>query len=106
LRAGKRKGKKLRNHVLQFVFLRFTGFRFPFAHFISDQIQGYDLHVLFWDAVDKLQMSYTSMNGAANNRAFMTINVVDKTRRIVSNPCNFEEKVAFLMDYSHVMKKV
>ena len=35
----------------------------------------------------------------------MNINLIDKQSRMVKNPCNFEEKVAFLMDYSHVMKK-
>jgi hypothetical protein len=44
LRVGK-KEKQLGNHVCQFVFLGLTGFRFPFAHFVSDQIQAYDLHV-------------------------------------------------------------
>lgn len=46
------------------------------------------------------------MDGAANNRSFMNINVADKNSRMVKNPCNFEEKVAFLMDYSHVVKKI
>lgn len=55
LRAGMSE-KKLGKHVLQFVFLGLTGFRFPFAHFKRDQIQGYDLHMLFWEAVDRLQM--------------------------------------------------
>lgn len=90
LRAGMSE-KKLGKHVLQFVFLGLTGFRFPFAPFISDQIQGYDLHMLFWEAVDRLQMfgficSFISMDGAANNRSFMNINVADKNSRMVKNP--------------------
>lgn len=90
LRAGMSE-KKLGNHILQFVFLGLTGFRFPFAPFISDQIQGYDLHMFFWEAVDRLQMfgficSFTSMDGAANNRSFMNINVADKNSRMVKNP--------------------
>lgn len=44
------------------------------------------------------------MDGTANNRSFMNINVADKNSKMVKNPCNFEEKVAFLMDYSHVVK--
>jgi hypothetical protein len=39
-----RKGKKeisLGNHVLQFIFLGNSGFRFPFAHFISTNVQAY-----------------------------------------------------------------
>lgn len=47
---------------------------------------------------------FTSMDEAANNRSFMTIFVADKKSRMVKNPCNFEEKVAFLLNYSHVVK--
>lgn len=42
----------------------------------------------------------------ANNHSFMNINVADKNSRMVKNPCNFEENVAFLMNYSHVVKKI
>lgn len=71
------------NHVLQFVFIGLTCFLLPFAHFMSDQIQRYDLHVSFKDAVDRLQMSgfscsFTLMDGAAINRSFMNINVANK----------------------------
>ncbi|KAK3107457.1 hypothetical protein FSP39_015012 [Pinctada imbricata] len=110
LRQGQ-KIRKLGNHILQLVFLGFTGFRFPIAHFVSDQIQAYDMYSLFWEATDKLQMFgftcvYTSMDGAQCNRTFLNMHVSTMQTTIVQNPCNYEECVVFMMDYSHVIKKL
>lgn len=111
LRVGK-KEKQLGNHVCQFVFLGLTGFRFPFAHFVSDQIQAYDLHTLFWEAIDQLQVYdfrcvFTCMDGAQSNRSFLHMNLgPERQTMTVKSPCNFEETVISMMDYSHVMKKV
>ena len=68
IRTGKNE-RSIGTYALQFVFLGLTGFRFPFAHFISNGIQGTELYQLFWEAVDKLQMFgfrivYTSVDGA------------------------------------------
>ena len=110
LREGQ-KVQKLGNHALQLVFIGMTGFRFPFAHFITDQVQGYDLHTIFWEAVDALQMygftcTFTCMDGASSNRVFVNINLVDHSNMIVQNPCNLQCNVVFMMDYSHVAKKI
>ena len=32
-------------------------YRLSYAHFISDQIQGFDINMLFWKGVDRLQMN-------------------------------------------------
>lgn len=111
LRMGKQENH-LGHHVCQFVFLGLTGFRFPFAHFVSDQIQAEDLHGLFWEAVDHLQMFnfvcvFTCMDGAQSTRSFLHINTDTTTYSMkVKSPRNIEESVIFMMDYSHVMKKV
>jgi hypothetical protein len=50
-------GKKQRilaTHALQFLFLGFTGFRFPCAHFPSTTASGYELYLLLWEAVNML----------------------------------------------------
>lgn len=102
----------LGTHVLQFVFLGVGGFRFPFAHFISTQVQAPEINSLFWEAVDNLQMFgfttvFTCMDGAQCNRSFLHINLGKESDTMCAkNPCNFEEPVIFMMDYSHVMKKV
>ena len=43
LRKGKTE-KVLGSHALQFMFVGSTSFRFPFAHFITTNIQAYDIH--------------------------------------------------------------
>jgi hypothetical protein len=49
-------GKKQRilaTHALQFLFLGFTGFRFPCAHFPSTTASGYELYLLLWVHYEK-----------------------------------------------------
>lgn len=114
LRTGKNE-KQLGNHVLQFVFVGLSGFRFPFAHFLSNQVQATELHTLFWESIDNLQMYgfdvvFTCMDGASSNRSFLHINIgledtFDKSMS-VPNPCDMDETVIFMMDYSHCMKKI
>ncbi|KAH3754220.1 hypothetical protein DPMN_188884 [Dreissena polymorpha] len=55
LRTGKNE-KVVGTYALQFVFLGLTGFRFPFAHFITNGVQATELYGLFWEAVDKFQL--------------------------------------------------
>jgi hypothetical protein len=79
LRAGIQK-QTLGTHVLQIVFLGLTGFRFPVAHFVTNQVQGPELFSLFWEAVNKIEKKnfkvlYTCMDGAQCNRTFMHINL-------------------------------
>lgn len=108
-----RKGKKdrvLGTHVLQMLFLGVTGFRFPFAHFVTDAIQAAELYFLFWEAVDKLTLYgfntlYTCMDGAQCNRSFLKINIGDSNPTFTTlSPCNLNS-IVFMMDVSHVLKK-
>lgn len=45
---------KLATHVLQFIFLSDTGFRFPIAQFPSGACTPTDLFILFWEGVLKM----------------------------------------------------
>ena len=51
LREGVKK-QKVGNMCCSLYFLGLTGFRFPFALFVTDQVQGYDLHALFVGRVE------------------------------------------------------
>lgn len=69
-------GPQLANHVLQFVFLGFTGFRFLVAHFPTAQANAAQIYTTFWDVVNKLgewgfHVHYACFDGASNNRTFM-----------------------------------
>ena len=111
LRNGKRE-KELGTHVLQFVFLGITGFRFPFAHFVTTNVQAYDIYSLFWKAVDYLYLFgftaiYACTDGAQSNRSFIHINLgKDSSTTVCSSPCNPNKSVIFMMDISHVIKKI
>ncbi|XP_053408959.1 uncharacterized protein LOC123565639 [Mercenaria mercenaria] len=109
LRKGKNE-KILGTHALQFVFLGVNGFRFPFAHFISDGVQVPELYPLFWEAVDRLSLFgfkavYTCTDGAQSNRTFMHINTSADKYFTCDCPCNFG-KMVFIMDCKYVIKKI
>lgn len=106
--------KNMGTHVLQLLFLGITGFRFPFAHFITDNIQASELYGLFWKAVKFLwtygfKVLYTCMDGAVCNRSFMHIcvgpNSYTNYKFISPSPCT-SQPVIFMMDVSHVLKKI
>lgn len=89
--------------------------RFPFAHFITDQVQASEIYSIFWKAVKLLwsygfkTLLYTCMDGAVCNRSFMHICVGDNSKLnnkfVTQSPCTPND-VIFMMDVSHVLKKV
>lgn len=114
IRAGK-KSKKMGSHILQFMFQGISGFRFPFAHFVSDQVNAGDLYIHVWDSVNKLsqfgfETLYISMDGAVSNRSFMKLHFPEGTiiekRFKAPMPCNFTKEMIFFMDPSHTFKKI
>ena len=110
---------KLATHVLQLLFMGYTGFRFPIAHFPTTQTSSHELYLIFWKAVKKLRLygftvTYISLDGAQTNRNFMKILLPKgqtscesmKTMQI-TNICNPSmPKISIIMDYSHLMKKI
>ncbi|KAJ8321537.1 hypothetical protein KUTeg_000913 [Tegillarca granosa] len=107
---------KLATHALQFVFLGFTGFRFPFAHFSSQTASGHELYLLIWNAVNMLlnfgfKIQYISTDGAQTNRDlfklllpdFSTINPITCA---FPNIYSLNSKICFIMDISHTIKKI
>jgi hypothetical protein len=117
MKTNKRE-RTLATHALQLVFLGFTGFRFPFAHFPSHTASGTELYLLVWKSVNMLSsfgftIQYISTDGAQSNRDlfkimlpnFDTLNPVTcSIRNIFSQDENY--KLFFIMDISHVLKKI
>ena len=113
-------GKKevtLATHVLQFVFLGFTGFRFPLFHFPTKQATASELNLLFWKIVNFLQIfgftvKYISLDGAQTNRDLVKILLGDfksisvKTMKVQNIFSLTEQSIYVIMDYSHIMKKI
>lgn len=107
----------LATHVLQFVFLGFSGFRFPVSHFPTIQATASDLYILTWELINMLQVfgftvRYISTDGAQTNRDFAKILLGDfrsettKTMRIRNIYSPKSPNIIFIMDYSHVIKKI
>ena len=79
---GERKAE-LASHVLQFVFLGNTGFRFPFAHWPTKEVDPSTLYIIFWKAVFWLlkagfKVRYCCCDGGEANRSFIKLHFKDK----------------------------
>ena len=106
----------LADHVLQLVFLGFSGFRFPIAYYPTYlAASATDLNIIFWESVEVIEsygfeVYYTNMDGAITNRQFVDINFPQKNAKELNygaqSPVNPQNSVFFVMDYSHVIKKV
>lgn len=104
----------LATHSLQLLFLGNTGYRFPFAHFATTGASGSELYLLLWEAVKHLEMfgfkvTFVSTDGAQANRDLMNIllpnNKDDKSFTFL-NIMQPSQQISFVMDFSHVMKKI
>ena len=104
----------LATHVLQFMFLSFDGFRFPFAWFATHTVNAPDLHILFWQAINKLvqwgfQIDFVSMDGANANRVFVNMQFSKNPAYdmyTIPNMFRPSQSISFIMDYSHVLKRI
>lgn len=70
-------------HVLQFVFLGNNGFRFPFAHFPTTEVDPSTLYTQFWKAVGWLrrfgfQSNFCCCDGGEANRSFIKMHFKGK----------------------------
>lgn len=108
-------GPELANYVMQFSFLSFDGFRFPFCHYPTNQATCTEINNLVWEAIDMLEsygfsVMYINTDGALQNRQFIKMNFhnVDPCEAmfLCPNPVMPDQKVAFIMDYSHSVKKI
>lgn len=110
---------KLATHVLQFLFIGQTGFRFPVAHFPTAQAYSRDLYLTFWRLVQQMglfgfNVTYISIDGAQSNRTFMKMFLPENQATSDSMETMLFEnifdsslpKISIIMDYSHVMKKI
>lgn len=109
--------RKLAHHVLQLVFLGNSGFRFPFAHFPVTTTSAPELFLIFWKAIKMLNIygftvRYVSLDGAQSNRDFMKMLLLEqktdtlKTMLLANLYDPLKPKIAIIMDFSHVIKKI
>ena len=70
-------------HVLQFVYLGNTGFRFPIAHYPTREVDPSTLYIKFWEIVGWLEMAgfsviYCCCDGGQANRSFIQMHFKGK----------------------------
>jgi hypothetical protein len=108
--------KQLADHVLQMQFIGSSGFRF-FCGYLPTRsaASATDIHINFWNAVDIIEsygfsIDYVGMDGGESNRQFLNLNFPNATARklkfVAKSPVNRSKNVIFIMDYSHVAKKL
>ena len=106
--------RKLASHVLQIIFIGYTGFRFPVAHFPTDCVTASELQIIMWNTISELQnwgftVDYILQDGGEQNRDFIAMHFsaspLDE-RYLCTNISNPSRKIALVQDYSHILKKI
>lgn len=110
-----REAKKLATHVLQLTFAGFSGFRWPVAYFGTRTASAYQLHSIFWQAIDILgqygfSIDYCNLDGATTNRAFMKMLIsqeqLSRNDFTVTDIFDPMHKIVIIQDIKHVFKKM
>ncbi|KAM7437563.1 hypothetical protein ABFA07_012832 [Porites harrisoni] len=105
---------QLATHVLQFIFISDSGFRFPVAQFPSGECSPSDLYFNFWKGVRKMLefgfvIYWSIMDGADCNRQFIRMHFRGrdpvKDKFITSN-IHTGTPMVFVMDPKHNIKKI
>ncbi|XP_078382573.1 uncharacterized protein LOC144665241 [Oculina patagonica] len=114
LKGADKEKVQLASHVLQFVFLGHTGFRFPFAHWPTKEVDPAVLYIHFWKSVYWLlqggfSVHYCCCDGGSANRSFIKLHFSGKDphaeKFTTVNPYT-REPLVFLMDPYHNFKKL
>lgn len=103
--------KSLATHVLQFYSKSvFSKFQFPCGYFLTCGVSAQSLNRVFWQGVGLLQgYGFTTIlsccDGAAENRAFMTMNNINEFVSQTNNPFS-GFPLFFISDPPHIIKKL
>ena len=104
----------LATHVLQVMFVGYTGYRFPVCHYPTCGVKASELHTILWSTIKKLHdwgflVDYIMQDGGEENRQFMKSNFDGDelewhylSPNLVDPTC----VVAHIQDFSHNMKKL
>ncbi|XP_044179618.1 uncharacterized protein LOC122961098 [Acropora millepora] len=105
---------QLATHLLQFIFISDSGFRFPVAQFPSGECSPSDLYFNFWKGVRKMLefgfvIYWCILDGAECNRQFVKLQfngrdpVADK---FIATNIHSGTPMVFIMDPKHNIKKI
>lgn len=106
---------KLATHCFQYMYVSYSGFRWPVCYFASDNVNGHSIYLTLWPLISKLQtygfnVHAAIMDGSSNNRQFMRIVVNSDKARLdrftTRNPFNVRQKLILVQDIKHCFKKL
>ena len=104
---------RLASHILQFIFLGYDGFRFPFGYFATKGANAPELFLAVSNALQKLlsygfQVDFLCFDGACANRVLMHMFFNSDAQEKNFTCCSLFSNVpiTFMMDPSHVLKRV
>lgn len=105
----------LNTHILQFVFLGSTGFRFPFHRSVTDTASGHGLYLSIWQSGNMLinvgfKIRHITTDGAQTNKDLLKV-LLQEFKSINPKSCSFRnlynpDKEFFFMNFSHIVKKI
>ena len=108
-------GIQLATHYFQYIYVAFNGFRWPVAHYATNNVNGHSIYLTFWPLVDALstygfEVHSVLMDGSNNNRQFTHLHVKAENARIhkylATDPFDATHHVSLIQDCKHVIKKI
>ena len=105
---------RLASHVLQVVFIGYTGFRFPVCHFPTTGVTASELHTILWSVIKNLYdwgfyVDFIIQDGGQENRQFIKSNFTGdplQLNYVSPNLVDPSRQVAHVQDFSHNIKKL
>lgn len=106
----------LATHVLQIVFIGYTGFRFPVCHYPTKGVSASELHTILWSVIKMLYdwgfyVDFIIQDGGQENRQFIKSNFSGDPLQhnymyVSPNLVDPSREVAHIQDFSHNIKKI
>ena len=113
--SKRKKELQMASHYFQYVCVGFNGFRWPVAHYGTNNVNSHSIFFTFWPFLDVLH-SYgfdvhgVLMDGSNNNRQVSRLLMKAQNARAcrysVPNPHNAKGHVSLIQDCKHVFKKI
>ena len=103
------------SHYFQYMYVGYNGFRWPNAHYATNNVNGHSIYLMFWPLLDELSgygfnVNGLLMDGSNNNHQFRHLLLNPESARLLKypilNPYALDSSVALIQGCKHVIKKV
>ena len=113
--SKKKKEIKMASHYFQYVFVGFNGFRWPAAHYGTNNVNGHSIYLTVWPLLDELfnysfKVHGILMDGSNNNHQFTRLMVKPENACLLkycaADPHDSQNRISIIQDCKHIMKKI